>query len=185
MTTREAEHAHPAIAAAPRGRLGKLGFVALVAGGVVVLDQLTKWYVRDVMPLHGYLPVIDGFFSITHARNPGGAFSLFADAHHTVRVPFFLLASVAALGVLIYFLRQIPADHRWLLFAVSGVLGGALGNLIDRVAFGHVTDFLLFYWRDYHWPAFNVADSFITIGVTILVAHSLFAREPRPGSSKN
>src|SRR5262249_35820340 len=69
-----------------------------------------------------------------------------------------------------------PSEQRWLLFAVAGVLGGALGNLIDRIAFGQVTDFLLLYWRQYQWPAFNVADSFISIGVTILVAHSLFSR---------
>ena len=78
---------------------------------------------------------------------------------------------------MIYFIRQIPNDQRWLLFAVSGVLGGALGNLIDRITSGQVTDFLLVYWRDYHWPAFNVADSFISIGVVILIAHSLFGHD--------
>lgn len=181
MSADGAGHAvYPATRAAQPARMGKLGFVALITGGVVALDQLTKWYVRHALPLYDHVPVIDGFFSFTHASNPGGAFSLFAGASHTVRVPFFLLASVAAIGVLVYFLRQIPTDQRWLLFAVAGVLGGALGNLIDRVAFGHVTDFLLVYWRDYQWPAFNVADSFISIGVTILVAHSLFARDPKP-----
>lgn len=157
--------------------MSKTAFVSLVSGAVIMLDQLTKWYVRQAMPLYGSIPVIDGFFSITHARNPGGAFSLLAGLSHGIRVPFFFLASATAIGVLIYFLRQIPADQRWLLFAVAGVLGGALGNLIDRVAFGQVTDFLLVYWRQYQWPAFNVADSFITIGVTILIGHSVFARD--------
>ncbi len=159
--------------------MSKAAFVSLVTGAVVVLDQLTKWYVRQELPLYESVSVIDGFFSITHARNPGGAFSLLAGASHGFRVPFFFLASATAIVVLIYFLRQIPADQRWLLFAVAGVLGGALGNLIDRIAFGHVTDFLLVYWRQYQWPAFNVADSFITIGVTILIGHSLFARNPQ------
>jgi len=158
----------------------KVAFVSLVSGGVIALDQITKSYIRLEMPLYYNVPVISGLFSITHARNPGGAFSLFASASNAVRVPFFLVAAVAAIGVLLYFMRQIPADQRWLLFAVSSVLGGALGNLIDRVAFGHVTDFLLFYWHQYQWPAFNVADSFITIGVGILIGHSLFSRPPHP-----
>ena len=159
--------------------MNKAAFVALVTGGVVVLDQLTKWYVRQSMQLYESIPVIDGFFSITHARNPGGAFSLLAGLNQAIRIPFFLLAAATAIGVLIYFLRQIPSEQRWLLFAVAGVLGGAIGNLIDRIAFGQVTDFLLVYWRQYQWPAFNVADSFITVGVTILIAHSLFARQPQ------
>jgi signal peptidase II len=158
----------------------KAAFVSLVTVGVVVLDQLTKWCVRRAMPLYASIPVIDGFFSITHARNPGGAFSFLAGTNHDFRVPFFFLASSVAIGVLVYFLRQIPVDQRWLLFAVAAVLGGALGNLIDRVAFGQVTDFLLLYWGQYQWPAFNVADSFITIGVTILIGHSVFAGESKP-----
>jgi len=154
--------------------MNKAAFVTLVTGSVVALDQLTKWYVRRTLPLYETIPVVSGFFSITHARNPGGAFSLLAGASDTFRVPFFFAAATIAIGVLVYFIRQIPADQRWLLFAVAGVLGGALGNLTDRVAFGHVTDFLLVYWRSYQWPAFNVADSFISIGVTILIAQSLF-----------
>jgi len=153
----------------------------LVTGSVVVLDQLTKWYVRHALPLYDSIPVIGGLFSITHASNPGGAFSLLAGANDAFRVPFFFVAATIAISVLLYFIHQIPADQKWLLFAVAGVLGGALGNLTDRLAFGHVTDFLLVYWRSYQWPAFNVADSFITIGVVILIGHSLF----RPSSSEN
>ena len=162
--------------------MSKTAFVSLVTGAVVVLDQVTKWYVRQAMPLYESVPVIDGFFSITHARNPGGAFSLLAGVSPGIRVPFFFIACATAIGVLIYFLRQIPANQRWLLFAVAGVLGGALGNLIDRIAFGQVTDFLLVYWRQYQWPAFNVADSFITIGVAILIGHSLFTRDAQPAT---
>ena len=158
--------------------MSKAPFVALVAGTVLVLDQLTKWYVREEVPLYSSIPIIDGFVSIIHARNPGGAFSLFAGVDDGLRVPFFFIAAAVAITVLIYYLRQIPADQRWLLFAVSGVLGGALGNLTDRIVFGEVTDFVLVYWRHYQWPAFNVADSFISIGVVMLIGHSLFAREP-------
>jgi signal peptidase II len=162
--------------------VGKTGFVLSVAGAVVILDQITKWMVRRDVPPYDSIPVVDGFFSITHASNPGGAFSLFAGAHDGIRVPFFLIAATLAIGVLVYFIRQIPAHQRWLLFAVAGVLGGALGNLIDRVVYGAVTDFLLVYYRGWHWPAFNVADSFISIGVTILIAHSIFARDDAPAA---
>ena len=154
--------------------MSKAAYVALVTGSVVVLDQLTKWYVRHAIAPYESIPIIDRFFSITHARNPGGAFSLLAGTTDTFRVPFFFIASAVAIGVLVYFIRQIPNTQRWLLFAVAGVLGGALGNLTDRALFGNVTDFLLVYWRNYQWPAFNVADSFITIGVVILLGHSLF-----------
>ena len=152
-------------------------FVGLVSTSVVVLDQLTKWMVRSELPLHDGVPVFPGFFSIVHAANRGGAFSLFAEAHEAIRLPFFFAAAVVAVAFLIYFVRQIPSDQRLLLFALAAVLGGALGNLIDRAVFGQVTDFLLVYYHGWTWPAFNVADSFITIGVTILVAHSIFGRE--------
>ena len=155
----------------------KSGFVLLIAGAVLAADQLTKSIIRRSVPLYESLPIIDSFFHITHVRNTGGAFSLFADAGDAIRIPFFLLASTVALGALLYFVRQVPSDRRWLLFALAGVLGGALGNLVDRVLFGRVTDFLDVSWRGYHWPAFNVADSFITTGVVILIAHSLFARD--------
>ena len=152
-------------------------FVGLVSTSVVVLDQLTKWLVRSELPLHDGVPVFPGFFSIVHAANRGGAFSLFAEAHEAIRLPFFFAAAAVAVGFLIYFVRQIPSDQRLLLFALAAVLGGALGNLIDRAIFGQVTDFLLVYYHGWTWPAFNVADSFISIGVTILVAHSIFGRE--------
>ena len=163
--------------------MSKAAFVALVAGNVVVLDQLTKWLVRRELPLHDAIAVVPGLFSIIHATNPGGAFSLFAGAHEWIRLPFFFAASAIAIVVLLYFVRQIPDRQRWLLFAVAGVLGGAVGNLIDRVVFGQVTDFLLVYWRSYYWPAFNVADSFISVGVVILIAHSLFVPDPAPESA--
>ncbi|MFN8644002.1 MAG: signal peptidase II [Candidatus Binatia bacterium] len=157
--------------------MNKAVFVTAVSSSVVVLDQVTKWLVRNELPLHDGVPVLPGFFSIVHAANRGGAFSLFADAHEAIRLPFFVTAAVIAVGFLVYFVRQIPSEQRLLIFALAAVLGGALGNLIDRALFGEVTDFLLVYYRGWFWPAFNVADSFISIGVTILVAHSIFSRE--------
>jgi signal peptidase II len=150
-------------------------FVAIVAGTVLIVDQISKWYIRQFLPLYGSIPIVDSFFHITHVRNSGGAFSLLADAHPALRLPFFVIATTVAVGVLIHFLRQLPPGERLLTFALSGILGGAVGNFIDRVTAGYVTDFFDAHWRQYHWPAFNVADSFISIGVTILIAHSLFA----------
>lgn len=153
----------------------KWPFVTAVVVAVVVLDQLTKWWIRSTVPLHESIAVVPSLFNITHLRNPGGAFSLLAQSADGFRIPFFVVMSGIAVAALIYFLREIETHQKVLLFAVAGVLGGAIGNLIDRVALGAVTDFLDVYWGSYHWPAFNVADSFITVGVVVLLAQSLFA----------
>lgn len=150
-------------------------FVATVALSVIAFDQATKHYIRSTVPLHESFPVIDSLFHITHVTNPGGAFNFLSGASDAVRLPFFYLATVFALGALGYFLRQVPDHQPVLLFALAGVLGGAIGNLIDRVYFGEVTDFVDVFWRHYHWPAFNVADAFISIGVVVLLIHSLRA----------
>ncbi len=149
------------------------GFAAVV----LVLDQLTKWYIRRTVSLYESIAVIDRLFHITHVRNSGGAFSVFANASEAVRLPFFLLVSAVAVAVLLVFVRRVRAEQRGLLFALGLILGGALGNLVDRVVFGQVTDFLDFHWRGYYWPAFNVADSCITTGMLILLFHSLLTRD--------
>jgi signal peptidase II len=156
----------------------KTPFILVVAGSVLAADQLTKWYIEKSVALYQSIPVIDSFFHITHVRNSGGAFSLLANADDAIRIPFFLVASIIAIGALVYLLRQVSPHQKLLLFALAGVLGGALGNGVDRVRIGQVTDFLDFHWRGYYWPAFNVADSFITVGVVILLLHSLFAKHP-------
>lgn len=163
--------------------MSKHAFVAAVAGTVLVLDQLTKWWIRRTLEVGDAITVIPSHFHIVHARNTGGAFSFLAGADAAFRVPFFLIATMIAIGVLVYFLRQVQPHQRVLLFALAGLLGGALGNLIDRVALGSVTDFLDVHWRHHHWPAFNVADSFISIGVVILLVHSLLPLERREHES--
>jgi signal peptidase II len=160
----------------------KWPFVAFVVVAVVVVDQLTKIMIRDMIPLHDSVPIIPYLFNLTHVRNPGGAFNLLARSHDAFRVPFFLIMTGVAVVALLYFLREIQSHQRLLLFAVAGVLGGAIGNFIDRVLIGEVTDFLDFYVGSYHWPSFNVADSFISIGVVVLLVHSLLwdrKSEPR------
>ncbi len=157
----------------------KWPFVAVVVVAVVAADQLTKVLIRDAIPLHATVEVIPSLFNLTHVRNPGGAFNLLASSNESFRLPFFLVMTVVAVAALFYFLREIHPHQKVLLFAVAGVLGGAIGNFIDRASLGQVTDFLDVYWGAYHWPSFNVADSFISVGVAILIVHSLFfADEP-------
>jgi len=155
------------------------GMVATTAMVVVVLDQITKWFVLQHMYLHQSIPLIDGVLSLTYIRNSGAAFGLFADLPWAIRVPLLVTVSVGALVVLVFILRSLQPHERALRAALAGVLGGAIGNLIDRVRFGEVVDFVDVYWRDYHWPAFNVADSCITVGIGVLLFHSLWpARAP-------
>ena len=155
----------------------KYSVVAAIAAAVLVLDQLTKWYVRRTVSLYESIAVIDSLFNITHVRNSGGAFSLLAGSSRAVRLPFFLLVSMVAVVVLLFFVRRVRPEQRLLLFALGVILGGALGNFADRLVYGEVTDFLDFHWRGYYWPAFNVADSCITVGMLILLFHSLLVQE--------
>jgi signal peptidase II len=157
--------------------MSKYPLVFAVAAGVLLLDQLTKWYIRHSFGLYESVTVIDSLFHITHVRNAGGAFGFLNQAARVWRLPFFLAVSCIAVGVLLAFVRRIQPGQRWLLLALGAILGGALGNLVDRMASGEVTDFLDFHWHGYHWPAFNLADSCITAGMVILLLHSLFARD--------
>ncbi len=114
--------------------------------------------------------------NIVHARNPGAAFSLLADAPAWFRGPFFVGITVLAIAVLFCAISRLPAEDRLTRVALGGVLGGAIGNLIDRLIYGEVTDFIDVHWRSHHWPAFNVADSSITIAVSAVILHSMFGR---------
>jgi len=147
--------------------------VALIVVAIVTLDQVTKVLVARMLALHESIPVIESFFHLTHERNTGAAFSLLAETPAWFRQPFFLIVTVIAIVALGLFLRQIEDPSRFVVIAVAAILGGAVGNLIDRVLHGEVVDFLLFHWRGYYWPAFNVADTCITLGVIGLLWSSL------------
>ena len=134
---------------------------------IIVLDQLTKIIVDRTMALHGTIPIIDGFFNLTYVRNTGAAFGMFSRSHQAFRLPFLLLVSVVAIVFILTMLRRLRDQETGMITALAFILGGALGNLIDRLLHGEVIDFLDVYWSNYHWPAFNLADSFITVGVTI------------------
>ncbi|MFI5394730.1 MAG: signal peptidase II [Candidatus Binatia bacterium] len=155
-----------------------------VAGVVLIIDQVTKWYIRRRFSLYESVSVIDSVFHITHVRNAGGAFGLLNQGTHTWRLPFFLLVSCIAVAVLLTFVRRVQPGQRWLLLALGAILGGALGNLVDRMVSGEVTDFLDFHWHGYYWPAFNVADSCITVGMLILLLYSLLVRDETHVSSE-
>ena len=121
------------------------------------------------MSLHQSIPIIDGLFNLTYVRNTGAAFGIFAGSAEIFRRPFLILVSILASVFIIVMMKRLAEKETELVIGLSFILGGAIGNLIDRVIYGEVIDFLDFYWRNYHWPAFNIADSFITIGVGIML----------------
>jgi signal peptidase II len=121
-------------------------------------------------------PVVEGLFHLTYVRNPGAAFGLFSSHGEAFRRPFFLLVTAVALTVILVVVKRLPHGRPWTTTALSLVFGGAVGNLVDRLRWGEVVDFLDFFWNNHHWPAFNVADSAITVGMGILIAVELFGK---------
>ena len=152
--------------------------LVVFAGIIVLLDQFTKALVIGYIPLHQTIPVIRGFFDITHIHNPGGAFGLMANLSPALRSFIFLFISSLAVGLIFYFYKKTPPNYPWLAAAFALIFGGAIGNLIDRLRFGVVIDFLDLYIGNLHWPAFNVADSAISVGIGIFVFHLLFKKMP-------
>ena len=150
----------------------------LVSGGVVLVDQVTKYLITLNLKLHDHIVVIENFFNINHVLNPGGAFGFFANGSPWVRKFIFLfLSSLVALFIL-WLYRRTAKELVFLSFGLALIFGGALGNLIDRFRFGKVVDFLDFYVGTAHWPAFNVADSAISIGMAVLIYHVVFNKIP-------
>ena len=145
----------------------RLRLAATVAGAVLVLDQLSKAVVEQTMVLHQTIPLLP-FFALSYVRDTGAAFGVLGAAPASIRLPLFLVITVVAIGALVSFVRRTPVEHRTLVAALGGILGGAVGNLICRVRYGEVIDFLDLHWGDLHWPAFNVADSAICIGIALL-----------------
>jgi signal peptidase II len=151
---------------------------------IVVADQLTKYIVDRSMSLHNSIPIIDNFFSLTYIRNTGAAFGIFSASHEAFRLPFLITVSLVAIGFIFMMLKRLRETETGLIIALAFILGGAIGNLIDRIVYGEVIDFLDVYWSDYHWPAFNLADSFITIGVGITVYYLATIRGEDPFAAK-
>jgi len=141
---------------------------------ILALDQGTKVAVEYAVPLYRSIPVIHGFLSITHARNTGAAFGLFAGDTSLVRTVFFIGITIGAMILILFVFRKIRGNRILVPLSLAMITAGAVGNLVDRIRWGYVIDFLDFYWHGYHWPAFNIADSAITVGVFLLLIENLF-----------
>ncbi|MBI2816584.1 MAG: signal peptidase II [Acidobacteria bacterium] len=152
----------------------------LIAACVAVSDQLSKWAVVEHFSLDTVITVIPGLFSLVRVENRGVAFGFLSELPPTAGLVIILVISIAALGVVCYLLWKTAPGARRASIALALVLGGAVGNLIDRITRGRVVDFLDFYVRNYHWPAFNIADSAIVIGATLLLIDLFLDRHPTP-----
>lgn len=148
------------------------GIIALV---VIITDQITKSIIKADIPLYKSIPVVDGFLNITHIKNTGGAFGILSGINSL----FFIIASSIALLIVILYLIRLPENNLWLITSLSLISGGAIGNMIDRVRSGEVIDFIDLFYDRFHWPAFNIADSSITIGVFILFINLLTFRKEK------
>jgi len=139
-------------------------------GILILIDQITKVIVDRTFAYGESVEVISGFFNLTYVRNKGAAFGMLADLDNWIRVPLFILIPIVALFVIGQIFKKLPPDDILVSFALTCVLSGAIGNLIDRVRLGYVIDFFDFHWNDvYHFAVFNVADAAISCGVAFLL----------------
>lgn len=154
----------------PKSEVSMLRWVWLSVA-VVLVDQLTKYWADSQLQLYMPQEVMAGF-NLTLSYNPGAAFSFLADAGGWQRWFFVILALGVAVFIVSWLLR-IKSEERWLAIALTLILGGAVGNVIDRIYLGHVIDFIDLYFRGWHWPAFNIADSAICIGAVMMIIDGL------------
>ncbi|HHZ84025.1 MAG TPA: signal peptidase II [Nitrospirales bacterium] len=152
----------------------KYGVLAVLVSVIVILDQVTKHAIDISMHLYQSIPIIEGLFHLTYIRNPGAAFGIMADGSGAFRFAFFLITSIVALVLLGLIFVRLPKDDWYGHLSVAAIVGGAIGNLIDRVRYGEVIDFLDVFVQGHHWPAFNVADSAISVGVVALILNFSF-----------
>ena len=150
----------------------KYPWVGAIAAVVIILDQWTKYLVVKRFALYESLQVIPGFFNLSYVRNKGAAFGILSGSHGAWRSAFFVGVALVALAAIAMLVRK--SEDRLSIISFSLIGGGALGNLIDRIRTGEVTDFIDWYYQSYHWPTFNIADSAITVGVALLAAEMLF-----------
>jgi signal peptidase II len=146
---------------------------------VIAVDQITKILIRSNLALFERVPVLP-FLDITHLRNPGAAFGMLNDLSESMRMPLFVFILVVAFTAIFLFLKKAEGSDRILIFSLSLILGGAIGNSIDRFRLGYVTDFIDFHLigdSKYHWFPFNVADAAITIGVILILFEAIFLKK--------
>ena len=144
-------------------------YLFAVGGMIILLDQVSKLLILHFLPLFSAMEIIPGFFNLVHVRNTGAAFSILAGASSVWRQGLFVGLTIVVVGILLFAYGKLRPEDRWTRTAYALIIGGALGNLVDRVRLGEVVDFLDCYVGAYHWPAFNLADSAISVGALMLV----------------
>jgi len=156
----------------------------VVAAVIVVADQATKWAIVEWVPLYDRVP-INSFINLTHQKNEGAAFSILANAGGWQRGFFVVLASIVSVVIAVWIWRIRKAGQTMLACGLAFVLGGAIGNLIDRILLGHVTDFIQVWFGSWAFPSFNVADAGISVGAALLIIDALFfsGRDTSPAES--
>jgi len=148
---------------------------------IVLIDQVTKFYIASNFELYQSIEIIRGFFNITYIRNSGVAFGMFSNLKGSfIQIVFIAIYIIAIISILILYRETHGYSH----IALSLIFSGAIGNLIDRIFRGEVVDFMDFHWQNYHWPAFNVADSCITVGVGLLMISIIISNEQRAMSNE-
>jgi signal peptidase II len=155
----------------------------LISLFIIALDRVTKWTISRRLSLHDGIQVIPGFFRIIHAENPGAAFGIFADSPSQWKLGMLIGFSIIALVIVSGLLWKNSHTMTSTGIGLALILGGAVGNLWDRLVSHQVVDFLLFYLGPHQWPAFNVADSAIVVGAGLLVIEIIFAKSPGPQSA--
>ncbi|MFP4083668.1 MAG: signal peptidase II [Desulfonatronovibrio sp.] len=144
--------------------------IVFVLGGIILfLDQATKLWIQNTIPLWESRTIIPGLFDLVHVLNKGAAFGFLAELEGNMQTYFFIAVTGLAIVLIVHLLRTVHREDTYLFTALGLILGGALGNLIDRIRLGMVIDFLDFYFREHHWPAFNVADMAISAGAILLL----------------
>ena len=143
---------------------------------VVALDQLTKWMITRYLSIYSEKKIIPGLLNLIHVHNPGGAFGIFAKNQGSLQSMAFIGIAVAAMGLILYLYKKTPIEYPVLSVGLALIFGGAFGNMIDRLRIGHVIDFIDFHVGTRHWPAFNIADSAITVGMVIFAFYVLFRK---------
>jgi len=152
--------------------------LVFISGTIVFFDQISKYIIKINLDLYDNILVIKNFFNITYILNPGGAFGFLSTSSPEIRkFIFFFVSSIVALGI-VWFYKKSAENYLFFSCGLALIFGGAIGNLIDRFMYGMVVDFLDFYIGSVHWPAFNIADSAITTGMSILIYHIIFKKSP-------
>ena len=156
--------------------MNKYLLLTVVAGAVIIFDQASKYGVQQMMAIHDYIEIIPGFFNLTYVQNPGAAFGIFGRTTGLLRLALLVGISLFALAMLLIMYEKTTGKFTLTHLAIAMIIGGAVGNLIDRIRLHWVMDFLDFYWNGTHWPSFNIADAAITIGTLILMFNILLSR---------